>query len=200
VAAHRAPSRFGLVEDTTLWRGHVFSLHTARFVDPDGEAFERDVVRHPGAVAVVAVDGAGMATLVRQYRGPVAAEILELPAGTCDRDGEDLEATARRELEEEAGIRAGRLRRLATVFNSPGYCDQQTTLFLATELSRTTPARAGTEERWMSVAHIALDDVVERVLSGEISDATTIVGLLLARHVLASSPPETSSSPEPSGS
>jgi len=78
----------------------------ATFESPDGRTFERDIVRHPGAVAVVAVDDQRHATLVRQYRPSVGTFVLEIPAGTCDVDGEEAEATARRELAEEAGLEA----------------------------------------------------------------------------------------------
>ena len=87
----------------------VFNVGHGQYTDPDGRAFDRYIVRHPGAVAVVAVDAGGLATCVRQLRTAVWRQVLEIPAGTCDVDGEPLEATARRELAEEAGLGGGPL-------------------------------------------------------------------------------------------
>jgi len=162
----------------------VISLSHGEFEGPAGTPFERDVVRHRGAVAIVAVDGDRTVTLVRQYRAALDRQVLELPAGTCDREGEPLEVTASRELVEEVGLQPGSLRRLAAIFNSPGFSDQQTTLFLATGSTSCPTARSGIEEQWMTIEHLPLDGVEERVARGELADSTTIVGLLLARHVL----------------
>lgn len=168
-----------------IFDGHLFSVRRVSYTDPEGEAFDREVVRHPGAVAVVPVHDDGTVTLVRQLRVAVGEPVLEAPAGTCDVDGEDLETTAARELGEEAGLEAARLRHLATVYNSPGYSDQRTAIFLATGLGRCQTERSGAEERHMTVETVALDDVTELVASGRLVDSTTIVGLLLARSRLA---------------
>ena len=164
--------------------GHVFEVRTVSFEDPEGHEFERDVVRHPGAVSIVPAHEDGTVTLVRQVRVAVGAAVLEAPAGTCDVDGEDPGDTARRELEEEAGLRARHLERLGTVFNSPGYTDQRTTLYLARDLEACETRPHGVEERWMSTERVALADVEQLVADGRLLDATTIVGLLLARRVL----------------
>lgn len=175
---------FRRLDERARFDGHLFKVRTVRFADPDGEEFERDVVRHPGAVSVVAAHGDGTVTLVRQMRVAVGAEVLEAPAGTCDVDGEQPEETARRELEEEAGLRAGRIVRLGAVYNSPGYTDQRTILYLATDVERCGTRPSGVEERWMSTERIALADVERLVAGGRLLDATTIVALLLARHEL----------------
>ncbi len=164
--------------------GHLFKVHTVTYADPEGQEFDRDVVHHPGAVSVVPAHRDGTVTLVRQLRVAVDAAVLEAPAGTRDVDGEDPESTARRELEEEAGLRAGRIERLGTVFNSPGYTDQRTLVYLATDLSAGEVRPSGAEERWMSTERVALADVERLVAEGRLLDATTIVGLLLARCVL----------------
>ncbi len=166
------------------FEGHLFDVHTVRFSDPDGREFERDVVRHPGAVSIVPAHGDGTVTLVRQFRVALGVTVLEAPAGTCDVDGEDPEETARRELEEEAGLRARRLERLAAVFNSPGYTDQRTILYLATGLDECEARPHGVEERWMSTERVALADVERLAAAGQLLDATTLVGLLLARRAL----------------
>ena len=105
---------------------------------PDGEEFDRHVVHHPGAVVVVPVIDDD-AILVRQCRVAAGRELLEVPAGKRDVDGEPPEATANRELEEEIGYRAGRLELLCEFYNSPGFCDEYTHLFLATDLEARDP-------------------------------------------------------------
>ena len=157
----------------------MFAVDTVHLEGPDGGAFDRDLVRHPGAVAVIPLHDDGTVTLVRQFRAAVMDEILEAPAGTCDEDGESLEDTARRELIEEAGLSAGTLRKVAAVRNSPGFCDQLTTIFVATDLTAVPTARSGEEERWMSVVRLPLADVVAMVRDGRVVDETTALGVLL---------------------
>jgi 8-oxo-dGTP pyrophosphatase MutT (NUDIX family) len=168
-----------------IFDGHLFSVRRVTFSDPDGETFDREVVRHPGAVAVVPVHHDGTVTLVRQMRVAVGTHVLEAPAGTCDVDGEAPTSTAARELAEEAGLRAGQLRHLASVYNSPGYTDQKTAIFLATDLEPCAAHPSGAEERFLSLERVALDAVDGMVASGRLIDSTTIVGLLLARAALA---------------
>lgn len=172
---------FVRLSEEPVFDGHLFSVRHVTLADPDGEPFARDVVRHPGAVAVVPLHQDGTVTLVRQMRVAVGEQVLEAPAGTRDVAGEDPTETARRELAEEAGLRAGRLERLAAVYNSPGYTDQRTTIFLATGLQACETARSGVEERWMSVERVALCQLEQLVEGGRIVDSTTIVGLFLAR-------------------
>lgn len=164
--------------------GHVFKVVHADFRAPDGEDFARDLVRHPGAVTVVPVDDDGVVTLVRQLRPSVWEAVLEAPAGTRDVDGEDPERTARRELAEEAGLQATEVTLLATIYNSPGVTDQRTLLYLATGLSACTTDRGGIEERWMEVERVHLDQIDRLVGEGRLRDASTILGLLLARDLL----------------
>jgi 8-oxo-dGTP pyrophosphatase MutT (NUDIX family) len=172
---------FEKVGENRVFESRVFAVETVDLVSPEGEAFTRDVVRHPGAVAIIPLHDDGTVSLVRQFRAPVMTTLLEAPAGTCDVDGEPLETTARRELVEEAGLDAGSMRRLAAVHNSPGYSDQRTTIFVATDLRPCATARSGVEEQWMSVERIRLDDVDALVADGRLVDETTILGLLLIR-------------------
>src|SRR4051794_13721714 len=94
-------------DERVVHRGSLITVAVGTFEDPDGEAFERDLVHHPGAVSVVAIEDDGRVVMVRQYRAAVDAELLEIPAGKRDVEGESPEATAARELEEEVGLRAG---------------------------------------------------------------------------------------------
>ncbi len=160
------------------------SIDEQRIKAPDGEEFTRVVVRHPGAVVVVPVEDDEV-LLVRQYRAAVGDTILEIPAGKRDVDGEPPEETARRELEEEIGRRPGRLVKLAEFFNTPGFCDEHTHLFLALDLEDLGGNDAvGPEERAMTMERVPLDRVDDLIESGELRDAKTIIGLLLARRYL----------------
>lgn len=171
-----------------IWRGHAISVAVGTFESPDGERFERELVHHPGAVSIVPVvhgeDGPEV-VLVRQYRSSIDAELLEIPAGKCDAEGEEREATAHRELAEEVGMRAGRMERLADFYNSPGFCDEFATVYLARDLEPGDQDLQGVEERFMTVERVPLAAVPDMITRGEITDAKTIVGLSLAREALA---------------
>ena len=135
---------------------------------------EREIVEHPGAVAIVAVDGEECVTLVRQLREPARKALLELPAGTIDA-GEEPVVTAKRELEEETGLRGGEWRELAGFWTTPGFCREYMTVFVAENVERGEPAADDDEQielvRW-PVREL------ESVLD-EIEDAKTLAGLLL---------------------
>ncbi|HMD45332.1 MAG TPA: NUDIX hydrolase [Acidimicrobiales bacterium] len=172
---------FTVVREDEMWRGHIVRLCHLELTDPAGVHFERDVVRHPGAVAVVPMTDDGTVTLVRQYRAAVGRSVLEVPAGTCDVDGEALEKTARRELVEEAGLEAAQVEPLARVYNSPGYSDQVTTIFLARGLRPCPTGRTGVEEQHMTVEEVDVRRAHALVAEGRVVDETTALGLLLAR-------------------
>ena len=158
---------------------------TGTFVGPNGFTFERDIVRTFDAVCVVALETDGEhVLLVRQYRGAVDQPLLELPAGKLDVPGEAPELCASRELAEEVGAKTGRLTELGSFFNSPGFCDERTYCFLAEDLTRGDRAADGIEEEHLIVERIGLSSVEDLVASGDIADAKTIVGLLLARSFL----------------
>ncbi|MGI8686298.1 MAG: NUDIX hydrolase [Acidimicrobiales bacterium] len=179
-------SGFRKLDEREVWRGAVVSAGVGRYEAPDGTVFERDVVHHPGAVVVVPVlDGGATVLLVRQYRSPIDAELLELPAGKRDVTGEPPEVTAARELEEEVGMRAGRLQKLGEYFNSPGFCDEHSHLFMGLDLEECATSFQGVEEIHMTIVRVALADVPAMIASGAIVDAKTIIGLLLAREALS---------------
>ena len=123
--------------------------------------------------------------LVRQWRVATDQILLEVPAGKRDVEGEPPETTANRELEEEIGYVAGRLDKLCEFYNSPGFCDEYTHLFLATELEERTRAAVSHEEAAMTIERVALDHVDDLIATGELVDAKSIIGLLLARQFLA---------------
>ena len=175
---------FRKLGEELLHQAHSISLVEAEFEAPDGAHFKRDVVHHPGAVSVVAVHDDGTAMMVRQYRSPLETEILEIPAGTRDVHGEPTEKTAARELAEEVGFAAEHLELLGEFYNSPGVCDEHSYVYLATGLTECGTAPVGPEEAVMEIVRIPLDDVPGLIATGELVDAKSIIGLLLARERL----------------
>ncbi|HEX4868312.1 MAG TPA: NUDIX hydrolase [Acidimicrobiales bacterium] len=174
------PPAFVRLDDAEVHRASRFTVHRSRFRAPDGTEFERDIVRHPGAVGVVPLHEDGTVTLVRQYRAALDVELLELPAGLRDVDGEPDERTAERELVEEAGLAAARVEHLVTFHNSPGFCDESVAVFLATGLTPVADDRQGVEEEAMTIERLPLADALAMVADGRITDAKTIIGLSLA--------------------
>jgi 8-oxo-dGTP pyrophosphatase MutT (NUDIX family) len=152
----------------------------------DGRRFDRDVIRHPGAVAVVPMLDESTAVLVRQFRVTVGAPVLEIPAGIRDVDGEDTATTAGRELAEEVGFAAGSLVLLGELRAAVGLLDERCWIYLATDLRPVVASPQGHEEEAMTVEHVRLDRVPAMAAAGELVDMKTVVGLLLARDHLGS--------------
>lgn len=178
-------SGFRHVAKEPLFTGFVVSGSRVTIEAPDGSRHEREVVHHPGAVVVVPVTMAGtVVLLVRQYRAPLDAEMLELPAGKRDVADEDPMLTAQRELAEEVGMKAGSMRRIGQFHNSPGFSDECSLLYLATDLEPCEPMAHGIEEEHMTIEPVMMSDVDGLVADGQITDAKTIIGLCLARKAL----------------
>ena len=143
---------------------------------PDGKQTQRETVQHPGAVAMVPLLDGDRVVLVRQFRYAVQRHLLEIPAGTLE-PGEDLLAAASRELQEETGYRPGKLARLGAEFPAPGYTPEVIHLYLATEL---IPSRLeGDPDEFVQTVIMPFDRVLGQVLSGEITDGKTMLGMLL---------------------
>lgn len=175
---------FRKVRERQVYAGHLFSLVEAEFEGPSGETFMRSIVRHPGAVGVVPLHDDATVSLVRQYRAAAEADVLEIPAGVRDEEGEEPLATAERELAEEVGLRAGRWRALTSYWVAIGFSDERFWCYLAEGLSEVDKAPASHEEEHMTVERVPLRDVPAMIARGEIQDAKTIIGLLMAREVL----------------
>jgi ADP-ribose pyrophosphatase len=143
-------------------------------VETWGES-KREIVQHPGAVAIVAVDAQERVVLVRQLREPARKQLLELPAGGLD-DGEDPADAARRELREETGLHGGDWRELHAFWTTPGFCTEHMTLFLATGLEEGDPEGAD-EDASIELVRGPVAEVAGKL--GEIEDAKTLAGLLL---------------------
>ncbi len=171
-------SPFRFLDDEVVADGMVVSFRKGRFEGPEGE-FHRDIVRHPGAVSAVALDGDDV-FLVRQYRAPIDAFLWEIPAGKRDVAGEPPEITATRELEEEIGMRPGKLEHLIDLHHSPGFCDELQNIFLATELTDVGRRVDSIEEQYMDVERFPFDEAITMALDGTITDGKSIVGILAA--------------------
>ena len=174
--------KFRHLGDRLVHRGYIWNVAVSTFESPDGDLFERDIIRSPGAVGVVPVlfdNGVPTVVFVSQYRGPLDRLVLEVPAGMRDIPDEALELTASRELAEEVGLTAGRLEYLTQFYPSAGMTDSILHLYLATDLQPVERDLHGPEETHMEVVYIPLSEAVELVVKGEIHDAKTVIGLLL---------------------
>lgn len=170
---------FRRIDEDVVHHGHIVDMAVARFAAEDGHEFTRDVIRHPGAVGVLPLHDDGTVTVVRQYRAPIEAELLEIPAGIRDVPDEALASTAGRELAEEVGLEAGELELLCSFHTAAGNTDELVHVYLATELHAVERDQQGPEEEAMTVERHAVGDLVAMVERGEITDAKTIIGLLL---------------------
>lgn len=170
----------------TIYDGKIIRVEKWRVSLPDGREAAREVVIHKGAAAIVPVDAQGMVTLVRQHRVALDTFTWEIPAGKLDSVSEDPLDCAKRELEEETGLRAANWRRLSHVITTPGFCTEQISIYLATELSQ-YEAHADQDE-FLRLQKMPLDEAVNRVMAGEFRDAKTCLGLLMAARVLADQP------------
>jgi ADP-ribose pyrophosphatase len=184
------PCYHGFVELKTkrsdlVFRGRVFDIIVDRVEYPSGNEGVREVVRHPGGSAVVALLPERRVVLVEQLRWPLSRRILELPAGRLD-PGEDPAETAARELAEETGWIAGKIQKLVAVYPTPGFCDELIHIYLATDLTPGTTRHTQEEGEQQLVVHeMALVEAVRRISTGEIQDGKTMIGLLLVQRMLA---------------
>jgi len=159
----------------TVYDGKLFDV-----VVEEWDGREREIVEHPGATAIVAIDREGCVTLVRQLREAARKQLLELPAGTLE-EGEEPLASAQRELAEEIGLRGGRWRELAAFYTTPGFCRERMHLFLAEDLER--GAANPEEDEEVEIVRWQVAEIESRL--GELEDAKTIAGLLLYLHARA---------------
>lgn len=175
------------LEHETLGRGVLQDFVRDKVATPDGGTMIRDYLVHTGAVGVIAMDDAGHLLVVRQYRHPVGATLIEPPAGLLDVSGEDWLAAAQRELAEEVGMQAGDWRVLVDFYTSPGCLGETLRVFLARQLSpapRPDGFVADAEEADMDVAWIHVDDVVDAIFDGRIGNPTMVAGALALQTAL----------------
>ena len=175
---------FRKLAEEHVYSGSLISVGRGTFEGPDGTTFGRDLVHHPGAVSIVPVDDDRSVLMVRQYRAAIDADLLEIPAGKRDVEGEPPEGTAQRELEEEVGVRAGRIEKLGEFYNSPGFSDEYSYVFLGLDLEPAEASAHSPEEAAMSIERVSLDEVPMLIRTGRLVDAKSIIGLCLALEAL----------------
>jgi ADP-ribose pyrophosphatase len=165
-----------VIDSKSIYRGRIFEV-TVDTVSEGEQTYAREVVHHPGSAVIVPVFDDGTIALVRQYRHPAVRYLLEAPAGTLRR-GEAPEEGAKRELEEELGVVSGRLEKLSEFFVSPGFCGEKMWVYLATELTETRQQLD--EDEILAVVRIPFSQALSMITTGEIEDAKTIIGVMLA--------------------
>jgi ADP-ribose pyrophosphatase len=170
-----------VLEKHGVYQGRVVDLSVEKVRLPNGNVCELELIRHPGAAAMVPVDADGNVLLVRQYRHATGGYVLEVPAGKLD-PGEPPETCALREVEEEVGYRPRTLTPLGWIFTTPGFTDEKIWLYLATDL---VPARQDLErDEVLTVERVPLAEAVARAEGGEIVDAKSVCALLRAASLM----------------
>ena len=176
------PAAWPVVSSSEQFRGRLVTVRADKVRMPGSNVAEREVVLHPGAVAILALDDAGQVLVIRQYRHPVSRLLWEIPAGLRDVAGESPWNAARRELLEEAGYRARDWRVLADYYSSPGFTTERLRIFLARELEFVPPGErdfvAQDEEAQLVPAWLPLDEAVRKVLAGDLHNGATALGIL----------------------
>ena len=165
-----------ILSTETIYKGKIFDVIESE-IRHDDIQYKREVVVHKGSAVIVPVFPDGTVALVRQYRYAAEQFLLEVPAGTLNKD-EDPELGAAREVEEEIGVRAGKIEKLSEFYVSPGFLTEKMHLFLATELTETEQRLE--DDEILTIERDTFPDAFELIRSGEIQDAKTIVGLVLA--------------------
>ncbi len=165
-------------ERSTAFQGCLLRLDVDTVTLPDGKEGIREYIRHPGGVGVVALTDENEVLLVKQYRYPYGEVLTEIPAGKRD-PGEEPLKTGMRELEEETGYRAANYVSLGVMYPTPGCCDEKVYIYLATGLTQ-SEAHPDADE-FLDVERCPLEEMVKRVLAGEIADAKTQIGILKAK-------------------
>lgn len=166
-----------LVKSTLEFSGRMLKLRVDEVELPNGRLARREVVEHPGAVAVVPLLSDGRVALVRQYRHPAGQVMLEIPAGKLDK-GEDPGDCAARELEEETGYIASSMRKVASVYTTPGFTNEVIHIYVAEQMI--TSVQRLDEDEFLNVELLSRDELKRQIKAGEIIDAKTMLGLMLA--------------------
>ena len=172
-----------IVSSEQIYNGKILDVRKLTVTLPNGEKAFREVVVHRGASAVVPVDDEGNVYLVRQFRVPFEDVLTEIPAGKLDYVGEDRLEAAKRELREETGFTAENWVQLTNLATTPGFTNELIGVYLATGLKK--GETEFDEDEFIDLVKLPLDEAVNRVYSGELYDSKTIVGLLMAKKVLA---------------
>lgn len=169
------------VSSKSVYNGNIINVELMTVTLPDGRQATRDIVRHPGASAVIALNEKGEMYMVRQFRKPLEAESLEIPAGKLDH-GEDPLECARRELKEETGLSAGRLKHIVSIHSTPGFSDEVLHLYAALNLFEGDSCADADE--FISTERYSVPQLLDMILDGRITDAKTIIGVFLAEKII----------------
>ena len=170
------------IRQETVFSGRIIETRVDTVLLPNGSQVTREVVSHPGAVAIVPIDAEDNVLMVRQYRYAVGQSLLEIPAGTLE-EGESPDDTAQRELQEEVGYAARDLRTLGGIYSAPGFCTEILYIYLARDL---TPSKLpADDDEDISVERIPMSRVDRLIRLGEIQDAKSVAGLLMARYLFS---------------
>jgi len=168
---------FELIKSETLLQGRAFKVRRDYLKTPTGDETKLEIIEHGGSVVIIPIDDDGNLLLVRQYRHAAQQDLLELPAGTRDKE-EPFEECAAREIREETGMEAGKLKKVGNFYLAPGYSTEFMAVFLATELSH-NPLEADFDE-FLQVEKIPIQKAVELFQSGKMLDAKSLAAWLLA--------------------
>jgi ADP-ribose pyrophosphatase len=182
---------YEVLSSEEIYEGRVISLRRDTVAMPGGGSSVREVVAHPGAVGVVAVDDAGAVVMLKQYRHAIGEHLWELPAGLRDAEGEPPLETAKRELAEEVELAAERWQLLTTSLSTPGFCDELVGLYLAEGLSAAARPEGFVvehEEADMTVERVPLERAVQMVFDGTVRNALAVIGILAAAAHRSASP------------
>ncbi len=168
------------INQETIFSGRIIETRVDTLLMPDGRQITREVVHHPGAVAIIPIDSDDNVLLVRQYRYAVGLELLEIPAGVIE-EGESPDHTAQRELREETGYASRNLRALGGIYSSPGFCDEFLYIYLARDLVESR--LPGDDDEDITLERVPVSEVDRLIRLGEIQDAKSVAGLLMARYL-----------------
>ncbi|WP_425448689.1 NUDIX hydrolase [Dethiothermospora halolimnae] len=164
-----------------IYEGKVLNLRLDTVELPDKKYTKREIVEHPGAVAIIPITEEGEIILVKQFRKAIEDESLEIPAGSLEK-GEDPTRCAIRELKEETGVTASEVKFLLEFYTSPGYSNEKMHLFLARKLKKGVAEPENDE--YIDIVKMKLEDLMEKINNGEIADSKTIIGLLKLKEIL----------------
>ncbi|MBW8352132.1 NUDIX hydrolase [Bacillus sp. IITD106] len=177
------------IHSQEIFSGKIIRLQVDDVELPDGKTAKREIVKHPGAVAVIAINDDNKIIMVEQYRKPLERSLLEIPAGKLEY-GEEPLVTAERELEEETGYAAGKMEHLISFYTSPGFADELIHLYLATDLKRIDNPKIGDEDEFVELHAITLQDAIQCVNDKRIYDAKTAYAVLYLQLRMAMTPNE----------
>ena len=172
--------QFQPINQENVFSGRVVGVRVDTLLTSDGRQFTREVVNHPGAVAIIPIDTGDNVLMVRQYRYAAGQSLLEIPAGVLESD-ETPDDTAQRELQEEIGYASRNLRAIGGIYSSPGFCNEFLYLYIARDLVESR--LPGDDDEDISVERIPLSNVDRLIRFGEIQDAKSVAGLLMAKHL-----------------